>query len=193
MRTFLALEISPAIRQSIASLLESLAQQVPNRTVRWVRPENVHLTLAFLGDFPAENVPHVQEAVQRATSETPPLPLSVGGLGAFPRPQAPRVIWIGVQEPTGGLSALEAQLEESLRQLGWEPPAEPFRPHLTLGRVRRGSPRSDVEQLAALLQSAPSGDLGSMVASEVVVFRSDLTPAGAVYTRLAAVPFQASL
>ena len=191
MRTFLALEISPAIRQSVASVLESLSQQVPNRTVRWVRAENVHLTLAFLGDLPGESIPQVQEAVQTAAIEIPPLHLSVGGLGAFPRLQAPRVIWIGVQEPTGRLSALEARLEEGLRRLGWEPPDEPFRPHLTLGRVRRGAPRSDVERLAASLQTGASGDVGSMIAPEVVVFRSDLTPAGAVYTRLAALRFQA--
>lgn len=193
MRTFLALEISPAIRQSIASTLETLAQQVPHRTVRWVRPENVHLTLVFLGDFPSEDIPHVHEAVQQAIGVTSPLDLTVGGLGAFPRPQAPRVIWVGVREPTGRLEALEARLEEGLRRLGWEPPAEPFRPHLTLGRVRRGAPRSDLERLAALLQSPSSGELGSMIAPEVVVFRSDLTPGGAVYTRLAAIPFQTAV
>lgn len=192
MRTFLALEISPAIRKSIGSVLQTLAQQVPDRAVRWVRPENVHLTLAFLGDLPVERIPRIQEAVDPAAAETPPLRLSVGGLGAFPRPQAPRVIWMGVQEASGRLEALQGRLEDGLRRLGWEPPEEPFRPHLTLGRVRRAARLSDVERLAAALQTAPSAELGSMVAPEVIVFRSDLTPQGAVYTRLTAVPFLAS-
>ncbi|MGH2628651.1 MAG: RNA 2',3'-cyclic phosphodiesterase, partial [Anaerolineales bacterium] len=166
--------------------------QFPDRMVRWVRPENVHLTLAFLGDLPAERIPEVQRVVEPAAAETPPLHLSVGGLGAFPRPQAPRVIWIGVQESSGRLEILEDRLEDGLRRLGWEPPEEPFRPHLTLGRVRRGAPRPDVERLVASLQSASAGEIGSMIAPEAALFRSDLTPDGAVYTRLATVPFLAA-
>lgn len=191
MRTFLAIETTDAVRQWIRSMLGVLQGSTARGSVRWVAPENIHLTLAFLGETSAERVPDLERILTDVASRTPPFPIRVGGVGAFPSVQRARVVWLGVTEPTGVLAALHERLWEGLRDLGWEPEDKRFRAHFTLGRVRRETGAREVGQIAEALRAAPD-EHRTMNADSIGAFRSELTPKGAVYSRLANSRFHVS-
>ena len=174
MRLFLALELSDELRAGIARVRRDLEAGLPGW--RWVRPENVHLTLRFLGEVPDDRVAGHHEAWRRAAAECGPVRLEIGGAGVFPPRGAPRVLWCGVSanHPAGEIERLAAALEGAARDEGFAPERRPFRPHLTLARARRGE-----------RPGVPAGDsvgaLGEVEAREVVLFRSRLSPQGATY------------
>jgi 2'-5' RNA ligase len=187
-RTFIAIELSQDLKDSLSRLQDRLKRQVPERSVRWVRHGGVHLTLKFLGDVPALRLTNVSQAVEAACRDFGQFTVEVAGLGCFPNPRRPRVMWVGVREPTGTLVRLQRAVEGALAELGFKPEGRPFKPHLTLGRVRRNVSRSDRQHLGELIVESDVGLLGSMEVAEVNVMRSDLRPDGAVYTALTRVP-----
>jgi 2'-5' RNA ligase len=156
--------------------------------VRWVRPEGIHLTLKFLGDVPSSRITSITQAVETACRGCDPFTFALVGLGCFPHPRRPRVLWVGVHEPTGTLARLQKNLEKELAGLGFKPEGRPFQPHLTLGRVQRKASQSDRQSLGELVAGSDLGQLGGMTASTVNVMRSQLRPEGAIYTALAQVP-----
>lgn len=186
-RVFIAIELSRELGDSLGRLQDRLKRQVAERSVRWVRPEGIHLTLKFLGDVPAQRVADISRAVEAACQGFDPFSFSLAGLGCFPNPRRPRVVWVGVQEPSGTLARLQKIVEGKLTGLDFEPENRPFQPHLTLGRVGRQASRSDQQQLGELITESEVGTLGSMTVTSVNVMRSDLRPGGAVYTALARV------
>jgi len=188
-RIFLAIETTDAVKPLILSTLESLRGSHTESAVRWVPAANIHLTMAFLGDTPPERIPALDHMLAEVAFQTTAFPIQVGGLGVFPNIQKPRVIWLGVTERAGALTAFHARVWEGLRALGWEPGEKPFRAHLTLGRVRREAAPSDLERLGAALR-IPRTTHGTMTAGSITAFRSDLTPQGPVHTRLGAAMFQ---
>ncbi|MEX0788843.1 MAG: RNA 2',3'-cyclic phosphodiesterase [Anaerolineales bacterium] len=189
MRTFLAIETEDAVKRLILSTLESFRDSHTDGAVRWVSAENIHLTLAFLGETPPERIAVLGGLLGEVASQTTSFPIRVGGIGAFPNVRKPRVIWLGVTEAAGALTALHARLWDGLRALGWVPEEKPFRPHLTLGRVRREAPPSDLDRLEGALQ-VPRPAEETMTADSIAAFRSDLNRPGPLYTRLAAAAFQ---
>jgi 2'-5' RNA ligase len=189
-RTFVAIELTDDLLKSLSRLQERLERQTPHGAVRWVRPEGVHLTLKFLGDVPTTRVPRIAEAVASACRGGAPFSFDVAGLGCFPNPSRPRVLWVGVEEPTGALARLHKALERELAGIGFAPERRPFKPHLTLGRVRRKVNRSDRGRLGALVAESDVGRLGGMTVASVSLIRSDLRPTGAVYTELARATLQ---
>lgn len=184
-RTFIAIELSRELKSSLVRLQERLKRQVPERSVRWVRPDGIHLTLKFLGDVPSPRTASVSQAVETACCGFGPFSIELVGLGCFPNSRRPRVVWVGVREPTGSLARLQKAVESELGRLGFAPESRPFRPHLTLGRVQRRVGQDDRQRLGELIASSDAGRLGSMAVSSVDVIRSDLRPGGAVYTTLA--------
>lgn len=187
-RTFIAIELSQEIRNSLNRLQDRLKRQVPPRSVRWVRPEAIHLTLKFLGDVPGPRMASISQAVETACHGLDRFTLELVGLGCFPNPRRPRVVWVGVREPTGTLPRLQKAVESELAGLGFEPENRPFSPHLTLGRVQRKVSRSDRQRLGELIAGSDVGVVGRMTVPSVNVMRSDLRPSGAVYAALARVP-----
>lgn len=187
-RTFIAIELSRDLKDSLSRLQECLKRQVPERSTRWMRPEDIHLTLKFLGDVPASRMASVSRAVETACRGFDRFAIELVGLGCFPSPRRPRVVWVGVREPTGVLSRLQKAVESTLVELGFEPEGRPFSPHLTLGRVQRKVSQRGRQRLGELIAESDVGLLGRMTVPSVNVMRSDLRPDGAVYTVLAHAP-----
>jgi 2'-5' RNA ligase len=152
--------------------------------VRWVRPEGIHLTLKFLGDVPADRLDAIAEAMRAACTPHPPFSLSIGGMGVFPDPRRPRVVWLGVEEPGGTLLRMQRDVDRTISPLGFPPEKRRFSPHLTLGRVKQGRTAAELEALGQYATHARVR-IGEMAVHAVYLMRSDLRPDGAVYTELA--------
>lgn len=153
--------------------------------VAWVGRDNFHLTLKFLGGVEPARLEAVVPALTRAAAGCPAFDLAVGGLGAFPSPTRPRVLWIGIDEGATESARLAARADDALAALGFERESRPFSPHVTLGRVRE--PRRQPGLAAAL----GGGIVGRQRVERLSLMRSDLSPRGARYTELAAIPLTA--
>ena len=187
-RTFIAIELDPALRSRLGELQDRLREDLPPRLVRWVRPEGIHLTLKFLGEVPVAQVTPIGEAMRRACAGHAPFSFTLGGIGCFPNARRPRVVWVGVEEPTGALAQLQGDVERALQALGHPRERRGFAAHLTLGRVR-GRDREAVEALGTYVTRARVR-VGRMEVGAVRLIRSQLLPGGAVYTTLDVAPLE---
>jgi 2'-5' RNA ligase len=187
LRTFIAIELDQELKTDLQRVQEGLQTQVAPRSVRWVRPDRIHLTLKFLADTPSEKVGEVKKALALAAAEVAPFTFGVGGLGCFPNTRRPRAVWVGLQDPTGCLVLLREAVESHVAPLGFPTETRPFRPHLTLGRVHRQASKSEVIEIGAVVFNSTLGSIGEMTATQVSFIESDLQPSGAVYTTLFAV------
>jgi 2'-5' RNA ligase len=150
--------------------------------LKWVRPESMHLTLKFLGDVDPARVPEIEAALAAAAGAAPPFSLNARGIGVFPGMRKPRVLWMGLEGQLDRLAALQAAVESELARVGFPAEERPFKAHLTLARIKAPLriPLSE-----ALLSEAGEGESGPFPVERICLFRSELRPAGAVYTRLA--------
>jgi 2'-5' RNA ligase len=178
LRAFLAAEIGEAARRAAAAAVERLARAAGEDDVRWAHPETYHATLRFLGDVPEERIAPLAARVGEAVAPVAPFELHLAGPVAFPSARRPRVIAAAL-EPEAPLVDLARRVEEGVVRAGFAAADRPFRPHLTLGRVRG---RAHPDLAAAALATAP------FRVSEVVLFRSELRPRGAVHTPLERIP-----
>ena len=179
-RTFVAVETSQAVRRRAEELGRALAAAPAD--VKWVKWDNLHLTLKFLGDVDAREVHHVCEAVRRVAEEAAPFALEMRGAGAFPNAGRPRTIWLGAGAGHEPLEALQEKLESALEALGFRREARRFQVHLTIGRVRRG-PRG-IAELGKLIAEQADFPAGRMRVAELVTFSSVLGPSGPTYEAL---------
>lgn len=164
MRAFLAIVPPPEVARGVADAI-ALGRSADARSrVRWSNPEQVHLTLRFFADVSREELVRLAQAWTDLAAGTEPFPLATGALGAFPNLRRPRVLWIGVDDPTGALARLDRRLL---------PDAEPLRPHFTLGRVRDAAPLQ--ERLPTLVAPSPV----TWTVAELVLFESRLGAHGA--------------
>ncbi|RME96074.1 MAG: RNA 2',3'-cyclic phosphodiesterase [Verrucomicrobia bacterium] len=197
MRLFVALPLADELVQRLGRLQSRLRADVPERAVVWTRPEQMHLTLVFLGEVAASRTPALRQALDRASRVWEPFELEVTGLGVFPQPRAPRVLWVGLQ---GGLEPLR-RLQESVAAacMAFLEPAvakrvlgggQEFNPHLTLGRVRERLPGS-TELVARAFKRWRFDEVLNWPVAEVHLLRSYLRPGGAVYESLATWPLNA--
>jgi 2'-5' RNA ligase len=184
LRTFIAIELDEEVHDNLRHLRDRLAGQVAPGSVRWVRPEGIHLTLKFLGDTPVDKVEEVKAALTQAAAEVGPFTFTVTGLGCFPNSRRPRVVWVGIQELTGALARLRDAVEEHVAPLGFPTERRSFSPHLTLGRVQRRASKSEVREIGEVVASSSIGIVGEMTVTSVSYIKSDLKPSGAVYTTL---------
>lgn len=156
------------------------------RDVAWVARDNVHLTLKFLGNIEAARRDAVAGALSDAAAGCPGFELSVRGLGAFPTPARPRVLWAGVDAGAAQAATLARRVDETLAALGFAPEPRAFAAHVTLGRVR--APRANPRLAEAL---AASRTFGRQRVDRLVLMRSQLSPRGARHTELAGAPLAA--
>ncbi|MEW6443562.1 MAG: RNA 2',3'-cyclic phosphodiesterase [bacterium] len=177
-RCFLAISLPEDLRDSLENLRSRL--DLPQFDVRWVQASNVHLTLRFLGEIPESDLRRISLAAGRAAEVTESFSFRIEELGAFPTLQSPKVVWVGVQPPEP-LTHLERRLSKELDQVQWPPPDKPFRPHLTLGRVK--SPRGKTE-LKKVLEKHQKERVGEALATGIELIRSQLRPSGPIYTNL---------
>jgi 2'-5' RNA ligase len=184
-RSFVAIELSDQMRSELGQVQESLKSKGIADQVRWVKPEGIHLTLKFLGNVPADNVKEISVAVEQASQGIAPFDISLCGLGCFPTTSRPNVLWIGLEGDTVSLVKLQSTIEASLSRLGYPEENRKYTPHLTLGRVNRRVGSADRRRLGDLIQTHSIEPLGGMKVSEVSLMKSQLSPSGARYSRLA--------
>lgn len=185
LRTFIAIVLPDPIIRQLAQVQRQLERQAPSESVRWVRPEGIHLTLKFLGDTPVGKLDAIRTALAAVASRASPCTFTVGGLGCFPNPRRPRVIWVGIQTAGGELTALQQAVEAAMKPLGFPPEGREFTPHLTLGRVRDRISPADMARIGALVSSTDIGTLGEVQARGFALIQSILKPSGAEYIPLA--------
>jgi len=177
-RTFVAVPLSNEVGHEVRQLVGRLRQ--PNDGIRWVPPANLHLTLKFLGDVENTDVPAVCQVVRDVCSENDPFELTFGGTGTLPSLRRPRVLYAGVEDSSGTLRAIVADLEQAFAELGFKPEPRDYTPHLTLGRGSRGNRRVSAEAIERL-QREDDVELGVMIAEEVHVIASFLDKQGPTY------------
>lgn len=181
LRTFIALELPKHVRDKAVVLQESLARA--GGEVKWVEPENLHVTLLFLGEVGDRDVPAVCRAVADGCAARGPFAIAVEKVGCFPSARRPRVVWVGVGEGAGEVVALHDALEEVLLELGcYRREARQYTPHVTLGRVKREEGPADA--LGSALARKADWQGGAVDVREVLVMSSELTPQGPVYAVL---------
>ncbi len=185
LRTFLAIDLPSEMHKTIAQKQESLRRELPQ--INWVKSENLHITLKFLGDTPEGTIDELKQVVQQAVKNISPFVITVRGFGVFPDKRAPRTIWTGIDCEQSALEDLALQVESSVMSLGFPEEKKAFRPHLTLARIKK-------DNLAIGQAIQKSGILtdpfvfGRLLVEQVTLFKSDLRPTGSVYTKLWAVP-----
>src|SRR5262249_51406990 len=135
-RMFCAIEIPAAIRQRITKHIDQIKRQDPEAKAAWTREENIHLTLKFLGNIPVTRTESLCNAAATAASHINPFQLAIDGCGAFPPRGTPRVLWIGIEDPSGSLSRLFQNLEDECANAGFEREERSFSPHLTIARIK---------------------------------------------------------
>jgi 2'-5' RNA ligase len=178
MSLFVALDIPDAVRDALADLSRQLRQLCPN--ARWVRIEGAHITLKFIGEMPPDRAERVRAALRNARTSGP-IALSFAGLGFFPNPRHPRVLWAGVTAGAA-LRELAASIETQLERLGIPRETRDFNPHITLARF--DSPK-DIDPLRAAVEKLGAPEFGRTSVSEFHLYQSVLKRGGAEYTRLA--------
>ncbi len=187
-RTFIAVGIGDEIRRCAAQLIEQWRPLA--RGIKWVEPENLHITLKFLGDVASGRIAAICDAVTEATKQVPPFELIVCRAGAFPNIERPRTLWLGTGEGADELAELHRRIDLQLAELSFPVEGRPFKGHLTLGRVRRAG-RSPA--LTEQMRKQAEFCAGSVWVSEVTVFSSRLTPNGPVYDPMAHIPLAGKL
>jgi len=180
MRCFVAIELPEAVQRRLARLQQALGWA--GSGVKWVRAEQIHLTLKFLGEVPDGQVPAVCEAVQAVAARHGSMTLAVSGVGCFPQRGAARVVWVGIMNPPEALIACQQELERALEELGFAAETRPFHPHLTLGRVKNVQTGYELRRR---IESHGTFEAGTFPADELIVFESVLQRTGPVYTPLA--------
>ena len=182
MRTFIAIELEPALRRPLVKLLGDLPD---SRDIRWCSENQLHVTLKFLGEVRPDQLAPVCDAAKVAGAQVQPFTMRITGLGAFPTPRSPRVLWCGVEDLTQSCRRWVELADPLFAQLGFEPENRAFTPHITLGRSR-GPAGTGV--MREVLETSPAPDTPAMTVRQLIVFESHLAPTGARYTPQATIP-----
>lgn len=188
-RAFVAIELSTEIYARLNEVEDQLQERMDAEVIRWVPSQNIHLTLKFLGDVSLANLEVLKKILESEVAKHMPFEISVGELGAFPSIRRPRVIWVGVQAPPD-LGLLQHGIETEMAGLGYAPEDREFSPHLTLGRVSRNASSQELKNVGDVLASSKVSYLGATRVTDVNLFRSDLKPGGAVYSKLMVAPLR---
>lgn len=179
MRTFIAVGLTDDIRSSIAGVQSEFRKH--DLDVKYIKPENIHITLKFLGEVAEDKVDGVCENIKVSMEGFKKFNISVDSVGVFPGFKSPRVIWLGVSEGSGKLSGLNRSIEETFSSRGFEREKRIFSAHMTIGRVRS---LKNVKLLARTVEGMSGLRIGRFLVEDVRIIKSDLTPEGPVYSVL---------
>jgi 2'-5' RNA ligase len=188
-RSFIALELSPEIYKNLGQLIDNLKKGVQFTSARpsWVNPESIHLTLKFLGNIEETMIDPIAEIMTKAANETHPFTIRIRDLGVFPNPRQPRVLWCGMTKGEDQTISIQTKIDRGLSTLGFEKETRPFHPHLTLARIKS---LKGVSQLMDIVKTHQNSLVGECRFDRVILFKSELHPSGAVYTKLKEILFQ---
>lgn len=187
MRLFIAIQLSDEVKTALRKAQRMLAAF--DRVVRWLTPEQMHLTLKFLGEVENGAVTEVSAAADLAAEPCPPFEMVIAGAGCFPPRGRVRIVWAGIDEPSGALAAYSEQLEERCAEIGFERERRPFSPHLTVGRVREDPTGGRLRQAVEQTRVGPV----SQRVDALCVFQSTLKPQGAEYAIVSRHPLRGAL
>jgi len=176
-RSFIAIEIPECIREDLSRLRNRWRQ--PSQNIRWIRAQNIHLTLKFLGDVPVAKVDAIVRKLQALCEETDAFHYNLTRLGVFPNPGKARLLWVGAESFREQLTQLAKKIDQALINLGFSKEKRKFVPHVTLGRAKSPLPRDFVNSFLATPFARDEVE-----AREIIMMRSDLRPTGAVYTAI---------
>ena len=176
-RAFIAIDLEATVRKALLQARNDLEKRLATNAVRWVRLENIHLTLRFLGETPSAKVSHLAEAMDRVGANFRPFELTLDELGCFPHPRKPRVVWIGLKGERSILFELQQALTEELFSLGWHPEKRRYHPHLTLGRVKNHQSVTDSQ-----LPWGKPVKSANLSVDSLCLFESKLKQFGPVYS-----------
>ena len=188
LRAFIAIEIPHQIQKSLETVISLLRREI-GIAVRWVPPQNIHLTLKFLGDISHESVDSLTQILGMEAETVPSFDIQTGGLGSYPDAKHARVVWVGVQAPAE-LEAIYHKIDSACTRLGFESEKRNFSPHLTIGRVRQGTSPADKQKIHRTLETIKIDSLGTARVDSVHLFKSELKRGGAVYTKLSSAPLR---
>ncbi len=183
-RAFVAVEITPTLKEKLHKETESLRAALPRSIARWVNVGNIHLTLKFLGDTRMDELDKLKTYLAEEVAAEKPFDLAINGIGVFASFSRPSVIWAGVREDSGTLLSLYRSVETAAGKIGSEPERRPFSPHLTLGRIQRNISAAEKDRIRVAVLSHESLDFGTMQVNSLHLFESKLKPTGAVYRSL---------
>ncbi len=176
-RSFIAIPVSNAGIEALEQVVKGFDSEI-GRHVRWVRSEGIHLTLKFMGDIPASTVERVLEALPPVVARFSPFEISISGLGVFPNPRRPRVLWAGLDGGLEALSELQQAVDDAVGKLGLPKEQRAFSPHLTLGRVRRDVAEGQLRKIGEVIATTELPAVPSWSADTVNLMRTELDPAG---------------
>jgi len=185
-RSFIAIELPEEAKKGLAKLRKELERD-EHKFVKWVDPGGIHLTLKFLGNIPSKRVAEITGAMQQAAQGISPFRLEISGLGVFPSLRQVRVFWVGISGEVDKLSRLQQSIESALVTIGFAKEERPFTPHLTLARIREGASPAERKSFGELVGTTIFEDKYPIKVDAISLMRSQLTPAGAIYSRLSVV------
>ena len=193
-RAFLAVELSQELRAGLTTIQQELKRKIEtgmtrNTRISWVQPSSIHLTVKFLGDMDEQALDPLRGAVKHAIGNQPAVNVPLDRLGAFPRPQSPRVLWAGPSEnwergaEARRMMEIHGVIEQACEGVGFVRETKVFSPHLTLARIRLGERYVGIALTQSGVLDRPVS-VGSLAVESLVLMKSELRPTGSVYTKL---------
>lgn len=184
LRLFIAIPLPDKVREEIAAAQSRFHSTLCNARIAWTKPEQLHLTLKFLGNVPAERVDLLKRELRVVCGACGPMALRAAGVGFFPERGEPRVVWVGIGDETGRLASLHTAIESATREFSAETSGDKFVGHVTVGRVKRIT-RIESEMLKKIAAGMAGGTFGEWLPGKIGLMRSELTPDGARHETLA--------
>lgn len=178
-RAFIAVLLTDELKREIRQIQERFIQVAPD--VKWMAEDNFHVTMKFLGDVDTRRIDEIADAIESAVETEKPFALKVSGVGSFPNPRRPQVVWVGVESGVEQLAGIADKIESAMERIGFPRENRMFSAHITIGRVRQGS-RGDA--LAGALQESNVGEIGEVDVKSVALMQSELRPKGPIYSVL---------
>jgi len=187
-RTFVAAALDTLAVSALQGLTDRLRRSAWGGVFRWSAPDTWHLTIKFVGDVPEKRMEPLTRAVADAALMVQPFTFSLQGLGCFPSARRPNILWVGIEEPSGGLARLAQGVDTALAREGWPAETRPFHPHLTIARARSVIGQQQAAALAEDLAQRSGEPLAHVFVDRIIVYGSVLTPLGPVHTPLCVCP-----
>jgi len=176
-RTFIAIEIPDEIQEKLIEIQKDLAKFMPR--VSWVKKGNIHLTLKFLGDIRTNQIESINSVLQNIAESHSSFEMNLSGIGVFPNPRRPRVLWIGITKGAKPAAKLADDISKLLQPLGFQPEKRGFTPHLTLARIRRPV---NLQNVKNKFNQYDTLDIPTLKVDQIIFIRSELHPQGSIYT-----------
>jgi len=180
-RAFIGLEINAGIRNELTRIQNELKTRI-NSGISWVKPDNIHITLRFLGNIKPEAIASLTQIIENICQKTKRFEINLGALGVFASFTRPRVIWVSIDNGLEQLKIIHQHLTEQLKTIGLEPEAQIFHSHLTLGRVKF---LKNNQLLKDAFQNITCDNSLLSLTDKLILFQSRLSPQGAIYRRIA--------